>query len=398
MPPMAGDDAAYFRALHAALKEAGIAWPVMLIDRDRLDENLASVASIMRDGKTLRIVAKSLSSPDLLRHVTGKLGTDRLMTFSTAMLKQLHAALPDMQHLFGKPVPAAAIAALLEEGERTLVEKTVWLADTVDRLSQYEALAAGQSLTLKVALEIDVGLHRGGFHPDGDLGPALQLINGSQSLTYAGSVGYEPHLPAVPAAFGIRGRAERAFRSTYERAQAVAADVLGPDAVRNAIVNSAGSKTFADRMEDAFVNDLSIGSLLLKPLDFDKVARPAVKPAAFIATPLLKKVARFEIPGFGSTRILQMLADGGAREAVYIHGGHWLADPVFPPGLRYSKLVGRSSNQEILVSNGPVEAAVDDTVFLRPHQSEAVLLQFGALVVISGGAVVDRWDVFPPTA
>jgi D-serine deaminase-like pyridoxal phosphate-dependent protein len=41
-----------------------------------------------------------------------------------------------------------------------------------------------------------------------------------------------------------------------------------------------------------------------------------------------------------------------------------------------------------------VPLAVDDYVFLRPTQSEAVMLQFGDLVVVRGGAIVDHWPVF----
>ena len=37
---------------------------------------------------------------------------------------------------------------------------------------------------------------------------------------------------------------------------------------------------------------------------------------------------------------------------------------------------------------------VDDYIFLRPTQSESVMLQFGDLIVVRGGEVVDRWPVF----
>jgi D-serine deaminase-like pyridoxal phosphate-dependent protein len=37
---------------------------------------------------------------------------------------------------------------------------------------------------------------------------------------------------------------------------------------------------------------------------------------------------------------------------------------------------------------------VDDFVFLRPPQSEAVMLQFGDILVLRKGRVVDRWPVF----
>ena len=39
------------------------------------------------------------------------------------------------------------------------------------------------------------------------------------------------------------------------------------------------------------------------------------------------------------------------------------------------------------------DVEVDDYVFLRPAQSEAVLLQFGDLCVLYEGKLVDRWPV-----
>ncbi len=40
---------------------------------------------------------------------------------------------------------------------------------------------------------------------------------------------------------------------------------------------------------------------------------------------------------------------------------------------------------------------VDDWVFLRPTQSEHVMLQFGDLRVVKDGALVDTWPVFQQT-
>jgi D-serine deaminase-like pyridoxal phosphate-dependent protein len=41
-----------------------------------------------------------------------------------------------------------------------------------------------------------------------------------------------------------------------------------------------------------------------------------------------------------------------------------------------------------------VDLQPGDHVFLRPTQSESVLLQFGDLRVVEDGALVDRWPVF----
>jgi D-serine deaminase-like pyridoxal phosphate-dependent protein len=37
---------------------------------------------------------------------------------------------------------------------------------------------------------------------------------------------------------------------------------------------------------------------------------------------------------------------------------------------------------------------IEDQVFLRPTQTEAVLLQFGDLLAVRGGKIVDTWPVY----
>jgi D-serine deaminase-like pyridoxal phosphate-dependent protein len=86
------------------------------------------------------------------------------------------------------------------------------------------------------------------------------------------------------------------------------------------------------------------------------------------------------------------------RHALAIHGGHWLADPVSPPGVSASGLYGPSSNQQVMVTSPSTTLAVGDWLFLRPRQSEAVFLQFGAIVVVDNGLPVERWPAFPASA
>ena len=64
-----------------------------------------------------------------------------------------------------------------------------------------------------------------------------------------------------------------------------------------------------------------------------------------------------------------------------------------PSGLRTNPLYGHSSNQEMVNGSAATGLAVDDHVFLRPTQSEAVLLQFGDLLTVRGGRLQDRWPV-----
>ena len=58
----------------------------------------------------------------------------------------------------------------------------------------------------------------------------------------------------------------------------------------------------------------------------------------------------------------------------------------------------REAWQELLTGSRSVSLAPDDYLFLRPTQSEAVLLQFGDLVVYEAGRVTQRWPTFGVSA
>ncbi len=57
-------------------------------------------------------------------------------------------------------------------------------------------------------------------------------------------------------------------------------------------------------------------------------------------------------------------------------------------------LYGRSPNQEMVNGSPTVGLNVEDQVFLRPIQTESVLLQFGDLLAVRGGKIVETWPVY----
>ena len=113
---------------------------------------------------------------------------------------------------------------------------------------------------------------------------------------------------------------------------------------------------------------------------------------------MLKALDRTRIPGLEALGGVLTFFDANSERAFFIHGGHWLAEPESPPGLEYNALFGRSSNQEMLNGSRSVVLRPDDYVFFRPTQSEAVLLEFGDLLVYENGRIVDRWPTFPVSA
>ena len=100
----------YFLALSAALRQAGIAHPVLVVDQARLDRNIAAARATLAPAKLpLRVVVKSLPATGLIDHVARGVGTNRFMVFNGAMLETM-AARPDADLLLGKPLPAMEFA------------------------------------------------------------------------------------------------------------------------------------------------------------------------------------------------------------------------------------------------------------------------------------------------
>jgi D-serine deaminase-like pyridoxal phosphate-dependent protein len=84
--------------------------------------------------------------------------------------------------------------------------------------------------------------------------------------------------------------------------------------------------------------------------------------------------------------------DPNSRRGVFLYGGYGDARPVSPRGLRFSAFYG---GRAMLAGSAKVELAQDDLVFMRPTESEGVLLQFGDIAVFDGQDITAWWPTFP---
>jgi len=396
-----GPRAPYFLSMQNALIEAGIATPTLVIDRKRLNHNIDTLVGHLPKGMGYRIVTKSLPSLDLIQHIRARSGSDRLMTFNQPMLSILSTAMPQASQLLGKPLPIAAVKnyfKILPTEFSGSADRVQWLIDTPRRLQQYTDLAKALGRTFAINLELDVGLHRGGFEPGAELNSVLNAINSSSALRFAGYMGYEPHLPVLPSVLGWRDRAKADAWRRYRDALDQAALVFDAKAMAGITRNAAGSPTYRYYKDTSLANEVSAGSCLVKPTHFDTDLLEPHEPASFIATPVIKSLATTHIPGLEFADGVKRIWNSNSSKTVFIYGGHWLADPVDPPGLSYNATFGRSSNQEMLNGGPELEVAVDDFVFFRPQQSEAVFLQFGDIAIYDDGKITDYWPVFPASA
>jgi len=389
----------YFRTLNTELKAHGPMRPVMLIDLDRLDHNIDVVMqSVKRGGKHLRLVEKSLPSPGLLAYIAKRAGTQRLMSFHQPFLNHDAQVFSEADILLGKPLPvrSAELFYQAHKGAFDPSRQLQWLLDTPERLQQYLRLAQGLSVRLRVNIELDVGLHRGGISDNAMLGQMLTLISAHpQHLEFAGFMGYDPFVGmGVP---GILGSPQALFEQVMQRYTGYVDFTrqyfagLWRDGLT---LNTAGSPSYRIHEQEQLSTEVSVGTALLKPTHYDLPSLSEHVPATFIATPVLKSTGLVNIPALdGRSRVFSWW-DPNQRGTYFIYGGNWMAEFESPQGLKSNELYGRSSNQEMVNGSPAVGLRVEDQVFLRPTQSEFVLLQFGDLLGVRGGKIVEAWPVY----
>lgn len=393
----------YFRTLNEELKKNGPMRPSLLIDLDRLDHNIDLVkASVARvPNRHYRIVEKSLPSAGLIAYIAQRAGTKRLMSFHQPFLNIDAQTWPDADLLVGKPLPvrSAEIFYQHHKGAFDPARQLQWLTDTPEHLQQYLQLAQGLNTKLRINIEIDVGLHRGGVNSEETLGAMLTTIeNNAAHLEFAGFMGYDPHAGmGVPSILGTHQELFAKGMTIYQRYA---------DYTRNQhpklwhdglTLNAAGSPTYKLHEGETLSNDISVGTGMLKPTHYDLDTLADHVPAVYIATPVLKATGPIKIPSLDDKSRIFSWWDVNQRQTYFIYGGYWMAEYESPKGLQFNATYGHSTNQEIVNASASVGLQVDDQVFFRPTQSEFVLLQFGDLLAVRGGKIVDQWPVFQQT-
>ena len=385
----------YFSGLNNLLKTKGPGRPVMMIDVDRMNHNIDQIRQSVGPDKTYRIVVKSLPSMDLLKHIMTRANTNALMVFHQPFLNAIVDTFPQADILLGKPMPISAVETFyskLNSPADVASAQIQWLIDTPERLTQYQQLANKLGITLRINCELDVGLHRGGLSAPESLDPILDTIEKDpQHLVFAGFMGYEPHLTGLKAA--LESPAVQSVLNIYKGFVDLA-KARGIDTTKLTI-NGAGSHTLGIYENDTLMNDLSAGSGVVKPMDFDTYHLKDNRPALFIATPVLKRYNELKLPGDPAIAKLLPLWNPNMQRLYFIYGGYWKAKTVSPVGI--ADPIYQSTNQSPITTSNAVDLQVDDYIFLRPTQSEHVMLQFGDILLVKGDEFVDRWPVFQQT-
>jgi D-serine deaminase-like pyridoxal phosphate-dependent protein len=308
------------------------------------------------------------------------------------MLDEMVRVHPTFDVLLGRPLPATQVDGFIHRhgANPAAAAHPQWLVDSPARLAQYAAIARARDAPIRISLEIDVGLHRGGLPDAAAVADVIELARAEPLITVTGLMGYDAHAPGV-----ARPEAEMArVKARYATARAVLIARLGGDPAAYTF-NAAGSPTYRLHLDGTPANEVSIGSAFVKPMNFDYGALRGHLPAAFIAQPVLKVMDQALVPDIERFASLINGLNPNSRRGFFAYGGYGDAEPVSPPGLAFSPLYGGRS---MLTGSQKVDLCQDDFIFFRPRESEGVFLQFGDLAVYDGAEIAARWPTFPVAA
>ena len=388
----------YFADINTLLKTSGPAKPNLVVDLDIVDHNINELLNVIPPKAKYRIAVKSIPSPQFVSYVMEKANTNRLMVFHQPFLNHIADSLPNADVLLGKPMPVRAAECFYKtlpvNTKFNHEDQLQWLIDTPQRAVQYLSLAKALNLKMRLNLEIDVGLHRGGLTSYEQLDTILALIEANANhLQFSGFMGYDPQIVKFPEIVKTVEQAYIESQSIYQGFVEYIDKHYPHIDIEKLCLNGAGSPTIPVHDDRTILNDMTAGSCLVKPIQFDIPQLEEFKAAAFIATPVLKKLDGIRIPGLEGLSGLMSLWNPNRQQTFFIYGGKWKAEYFSPEGLIDNPIYGSSTNQIMVNSSHATSLDVDDFVFLRPVQSEFVFLQFGDLITLRKQTIFQTWDI-----
>lgn len=389
-------DSLYFKRLNKCLQSTDRLIPRLVIDLDLLDDNINRFLARVDSTLATRIVVKSLPSWSLISYLMDRLATNKLMVFHQPILSDI-ASKGDssLDILMGKPMPSKTAGYFYKHHVQNAFDpfgQIQWLVDTKTRVEEYLALAKQLNARLRLNVEIDVGLRRGGISNTGELEELLQLFaDNRRYIDFAGFMGYDTHIIKVPKLVKSIKKSYTQVNHRYQSCIQLVQDKFSELYQDSLCFNGAGSSTFDLYTADSALTEVSAGSCFVKPLKFDFTSLTDFKPACFIATPILKAFKGTSIPALESFSSVMSTLQSKHRRSYFIYGGFWKASFCYPPEMTTNTIFGPSTNQSMTNAPERYDLSVDDFVFLRPHQSEFVFLQFGPLLCVRKHQIVDEW-------
>ena len=272
------------------------------------------------------------------------------------------------------------------------------MVDHVDHLDLVDSVRSSLAVPVRVAIDVDAGLHVGGRH----VGPKRSPLHGTADvvslarrvldrrgfrlvgvMTYEGQVaGLQDDVPHRRARSLVVRGLKQASISQLEARRREVADALAP-LVELELWNAGGSGSVEATAADPVVTEVAAGSGLLVPTLFDHYQSFEPRPAAFFGVPVVRRPS----PDLATVHGGGLVASGAA-------GRDRLPTPWLPEGLHLTGLEGAGEVQTPVTGPGASRLRTGDLVWFR-HAKSGELFEHGTDVrLLSGSAFVDRVETY----
>ncbi len=369
--------------------------PFAVLDLDALAANAADLHR--RAGRLpIRVASKSIRSRPVLAAVLASPGFHGILAYTLPEALWLAGGSRGIEDVVvGYPTAdREAIRTLVRHP--ALAERITLMVDSVEQLDWIDAaIAPAGRRPIRIAIDLDaswdapvlghIGVRRSPTHTPDQAQHLAIAVAGRRGFRLVGIMAYEAQIAGVQDS--VRGRVfNNALmrwvqrRSVAELAERRAAAVAAVRQVAELeFVNGGGTGSLESTAADWSVTEAAAGSGLFGPTLFDGYSRFTPEPAVSFAL----AVVRRPLP-----------------DVVTVSGGGWIASgpagqdrvplPVWPEGLRYLPREGAGEVQSPLRGAAARELNVGDRVWFRHAKSGEVAEHANELVVVSGGAIVDR--------
>jgi D-serine deaminase-like pyridoxal phosphate-dependent protein len=371
----------------------GQAMPFAYLDVDLLEQNIRLIAA-RAGGKRIRLASKSVRSVAVLKRIfAADTCFQGIMCFTASEAVYLFAqGFNDL--LIGYPIwheqDIRAVAQAIASGAHITL-----MLDSVEHVTQIEAIASQQQIQIPVCLDLDMALRLPKLHfgvwrsaictPE-QARPVIESIIAAPHIILDGIMGYEaqvaglgdnyPH--SAPKNSIVRLLKQRAIREVARRRAAII-DLIHSYDLPLRFINGGGTGSLHTTREEAGVTEITVGSGFYAPGLFDNYRDFRYQPAAGFALEIVRRPA---------PTIYTCLGGG------YVASGPLSTDkhpkPYLPAGARLVALEGPGEVQTPIIYTGPIALALGDPIFLRHSKAGELCERFEHLLLVSRGQVIDK--------
>jgi len=336
--------------------------PALVVDLDIFEANVAAMEQLLRGtGTTVRPHVKTHRTPELARRQLG--GSAVGVTCATVgEAEVMVAAGIDDVFVANEVVEPAKIARLVSLAEHASIGVAADDAEPVERVSR---AAAAAGVTVRVLLDIDIGLHRCGLVSAAEAVALAAVVERLPGVRLGGIMGYEGRIR-----LSVEDRDAKIARAYATLAEVRAALLAAGFPVD--VVSASGTSTLPEALADPTITELQSGVYALMEPEL------LVMDLPFRCAVTIRGTVISRHPG-------RAVLDVG-RRVVGLENG-----PPVPAGFTASR-VAVNDEHTILALDDPVPA-LGSRLDMVPGQIRTTSNLHDWIWVRRGGEIIDRWPV-----